>query len=108
MAVKLTPEEKRYDIGNFPSYFESFVEFALADPVYGADFRLALERLLAKIARQGLSKPVASPLFSAAVRAAAGGAAVPRRNPVGGGDAAAGGGAADARRQGAVPRHLVR
>ena len=39
MAVKLTPEEKRYDIGNFPSYFESFVEFALADPVYGADFR---------------------------------------------------------------------
>ena len=48
MAVKLTPEEKRYDIGNFPSYFESFVEFALADPVYGADFRRALERLLAE------------------------------------------------------------
>ena len=38
MAVKLTPEEKRYDIGNFPSYFESFVEFALADPVYGDGF----------------------------------------------------------------------
>jgi UTP--glucose-1-phosphate uridylyltransferase len=48
LAVKLTPEEKRYDIGNFPSYFESFVEFALADPLYGADFRIALERLLAK------------------------------------------------------------
>jgi UTP--glucose-1-phosphate uridylyltransferase len=48
MAVKLTPEEKRYDIGNFPSYFESFVEFALADPIYGADFRHVLERLLAK------------------------------------------------------------
>ena len=48
MAVKLTPEEKRYDIGNFPSYFESFVEFALADPIYGADFRIALERLLAR------------------------------------------------------------
>ncbi len=48
MAVKLTPEEKRYDIGNFPSYFESFVEFALADPLYGADFRIALERLLAR------------------------------------------------------------
>jgi UTP--glucose-1-phosphate uridylyltransferase len=48
MAVKLPPEEKRYDIGNFPSYFESFVEFALADPVYGAGFRRALERLLAK------------------------------------------------------------
>jgi len=48
MAVKLSPAEKRYDIGNFPSYFESFVEFALADPVYGADFRRTLERLLAK------------------------------------------------------------
>jgi UTP--glucose-1-phosphate uridylyltransferase len=50
MAVKLTPAEKRYDIGNFPSYFESFVEFALADPAYGAEFRRTLERLLAKSA----------------------------------------------------------
>ncbi len=48
IAVKLSPEEKRYDIGNFPSYFESFVEFALADPIYGAEFRRVLERLLAK------------------------------------------------------------
>lgn len=46
LAVKLPPGEKRYDIGNFPSYFETFVEFALADPVYGADFRRTLERLL--------------------------------------------------------------
>jgi UTP--glucose-1-phosphate uridylyltransferase len=50
IAVKLAPEEKRYDIGNFPSYFESFVEFALADPLYGSDFRRVLERLLAKSA----------------------------------------------------------
>jgi len=50
LAVKLSAEEKRYDIGNFPSYFESFVEFALADPVYGAGFRRALERLLARSA----------------------------------------------------------
>jgi UTP--glucose-1-phosphate uridylyltransferase len=50
IGVKLTPQEKRYDIGNFPSYFESFVEFALADPQYGADFRRVLERLLAKSA----------------------------------------------------------
>src|SRR3954451_16110591 len=48
MAVKLSPAEKRYDIGNFPSYFESFVEFALADPVYGEEFRRTLERLLAR------------------------------------------------------------
>ena len=50
LAVKLPPEEKRYDIGNFPSYFESFVEFALADPLYGEAFRTVLERLLAKAA----------------------------------------------------------
>ena len=50
IAVKLTPEEKRYDIGNFSSYFESFVEFALADPIYGAEFRRVLERLMAKSA----------------------------------------------------------
>lgn len=48
LAMKLEPEERRYDIGNFPSYFETFVEFALADPVYGAGFRLSLEKLLAK------------------------------------------------------------
>jgi UTP--glucose-1-phosphate uridylyltransferase len=48
LAVKLPPGEKRYDIGNFPSYFETFVEFALADPFYGKDIRKALERLLEK------------------------------------------------------------
>ena len=48
MAVRLGADEKRYDIGNFPSYFESFVEFALADPLYGVEFRRTLERLLAK------------------------------------------------------------
>jgi len=46
--VKLPADEKRYDIGNFPSYFESFVEFALADPEYGPEFRRVLERLLAR------------------------------------------------------------
>jgi UTP--glucose-1-phosphate uridylyltransferase len=46
LAVKLPPNEKRYDIGNFPSYFETFVEFALADPDYGTEFRNTVERLL--------------------------------------------------------------
>lgn len=46
LAVKLPPQEKRYDIGNFPSYFETFVEFALADPTYGPDLRRHLEKLL--------------------------------------------------------------
>jgi len=45
-AVRLPAGEKRYDIGNFPSYFETFVEFALADPEFGTGFRRTLERLL--------------------------------------------------------------
>lgn len=48
LAVKLPVTEKRYDIGNFPSYFETFVEFALADPLYGPEFRSKLERMLEK------------------------------------------------------------
>ena len=48
MGVRLGAGERRYDIGNFPSYFESFVEFALADPQHGAEFRKVLERLLAR------------------------------------------------------------
>lgn len=31
--------ERRYDIGNFESYFQAFVEFALADEKYGAGLR---------------------------------------------------------------------
>lgn len=46
LAVKLPRTEKRYDIGNFPSYFETFVEFALADPMYGEQFRRRLEEML--------------------------------------------------------------
>ena len=48
LAVKLPAGERRYDIGNFPSYFETFVEFALADPLYGKSLRQALRRLLDK------------------------------------------------------------
>jgi UTP--glucose-1-phosphate uridylyltransferase len=47
IAVRIPAHEKRYDIGNFPSYFETFVEFALADPLYGAEFRQKLARMLA-------------------------------------------------------------
>jgi UTP--glucose-1-phosphate uridylyltransferase len=46
LAVKLPPAEKRYDIGNFPSYFETFVEFALADPEYGPGLKSTLRKLL--------------------------------------------------------------
>jgi UTP--glucose-1-phosphate uridylyltransferase len=43
-AVQLTPEERRYDVGNFASYFEAFVEFALADPVHGAELMEMLRK----------------------------------------------------------------
>jgi hypothetical protein len=36
-GVRLRPEERRYDIGNFGSYFRAFVEFALADEKQGAN-----------------------------------------------------------------------
>ena len=45
-GVRLRPGECRYDIGNFESYFQAFVEFALADPRVGAGLRAHLERLL--------------------------------------------------------------
>src|ERR1700730_4101837 len=48
LAVKLPPNERRYDIGNFTSYFETFVEFALADPEHGPELRAKLVQLLEK------------------------------------------------------------
>ena len=48
LAVKLPPNERRYDIGNFSSYFETFVEFALADPEHGPELRAKLAHLLEK------------------------------------------------------------
>ncbi|MCU0228196.1 MAG: UTP--glucose-1-phosphate uridylyltransferase [Bryobacterales bacterium] len=47
LAVKLPATERRFDIGNFPSYYESFVEFALADPEHGPALRERLKQLLA-------------------------------------------------------------
>ena len=46
LGVRLSPAEKRFDIGNFESYFEAFAEFALADPQYGPALRAHLARLL--------------------------------------------------------------
>jgi UTP--glucose-1-phosphate uridylyltransferase len=46
MGVRLLPEERRYDIGNFQSYFETFLEFALADAQYGPRLRERLRQLL--------------------------------------------------------------
>jgi len=46
VGVRLRPGERRYDIGNFEAYFEAFVEFALADPKFGATLRQHLQTLL--------------------------------------------------------------
>lgn len=46
LGVRLPPGEKRFDIGNFESYFQAFAEFALADPQYGPALRDHLAGLL--------------------------------------------------------------
>ncbi len=43
-AVRLGEGERRYDIGNFESYFRAFIDFALADEKYGYMVRQYLKR----------------------------------------------------------------
>jgi len=47
LGVRLAPDEKRYDVGNFESYFSAFVQFALADPQCGEELRKKIEEMLA-------------------------------------------------------------
>jgi UTP--glucose-1-phosphate uridylyltransferase len=47
LGMRLTPGERRFDIGNFESYFQAFCEFALADPRYGPLLREYVGKLLA-------------------------------------------------------------
>jgi UTP--glucose-1-phosphate uridylyltransferase len=51
LGMRLRSDERRFDIGNFDSYFRAFIEFALADPRYGRDLRAFVRGLLA--AREG-------------------------------------------------------
>lgn len=46
-GISLGPNEERYDIGNFESYFRAFVDFALADELYGSSVRQHLEAMMA-------------------------------------------------------------
>jgi UTP--glucose-1-phosphate uridylyltransferase len=46
LGVRLWAEERRFDIGNFESYFLAFAEFALADPQYGPALRAHVAKLL--------------------------------------------------------------
>ena len=45
-GVRLRADERRYDVGNFESYFQAFVEFALADEKCGPALRKYLENML--------------------------------------------------------------
>jgi UTP--glucose-1-phosphate uridylyltransferase len=45
-GVRLGADERRFDIGNFDSYFRAFVELALADPKHGASLREFLSHLV--------------------------------------------------------------
>ena len=45
-GVRIPPHHKRYDIGNFRSYFEAFIEFGLHDPELGPELRRFLEARL--------------------------------------------------------------
>jgi UTP--glucose-1-phosphate uridylyltransferase len=42
-GVRLGANERRYDVGNFDSYFRAFVEFALADEKCGPSLRSYLK-----------------------------------------------------------------
>ncbi len=44
-VVPLEATERRYDIGNFASYYRAFIDFALADPQYGAGVRQYVSEL---------------------------------------------------------------
>ena len=45
-GLRLAPNERRFDIGNFESYFLAFTEFALADAQFGALLRRTLRTRL--------------------------------------------------------------
>ncbi len=46
LGMRLSKNERRFDIGNYDAYFRAFVEFALADKKYGASLRKFLVKLL--------------------------------------------------------------
>jgi UTP--glucose-1-phosphate uridylyltransferase len=46
LGMRLGEGERRFDIGNFESYFRAFIEFALADPRYGPGLREFVRELL--------------------------------------------------------------
>ena len=46
LGVRCHKSERRFDIGNFHSYFRAFTEYALADPDYGAELKEYLKTII--------------------------------------------------------------
>jgi UTP--glucose-1-phosphate uridylyltransferase len=46
VGIRLPVDEPRFDIGNFESYFQAFVDFALADPQFGPGLETYLRKKL--------------------------------------------------------------
>jgi UTP--glucose-1-phosphate uridylyltransferase len=46
LGMRLAADERRFDIGNFETYFQAFFEFALADPRFGPNLREYVKSLL--------------------------------------------------------------
>lgn len=46
LGITSPPDEKRYDIGNFASYYQAFLEFAFSDPIHGETTREHARQLL--------------------------------------------------------------
>ena len=46
VGIRLPKNERRFDIGNFESYFRAFVDFALADPQFGPGLKTYLTEQL--------------------------------------------------------------
>ncbi|MCC6932613.1 MAG: UTP--glucose-1-phosphate uridylyltransferase [Deltaproteobacteria bacterium] len=45
-VVVMQGKQKRYDIGNYLSYYKAFIDFAMSDPDYGQDLRHYVEKAL--------------------------------------------------------------
>jgi len=46
IGVPLKRNEKRFDVGNFESYFSAFLEIACSDPLYGDNLKLQLKNFI--------------------------------------------------------------
>ncbi len=53
IGIRLPKDEPRFDIGNFGSYFQAFVDFALADPQYGEGLEIYLREKLSLDSGEG-------------------------------------------------------